>query len=393
MGLGPWKNKMEWPLPWLQPKPELKVFGFQITPVYKKTLERCWVECFTGFHNTLMSWSSRQLETLVQRVEVLRIFATSKMWYKASALPLPSKFVKKFEADMVRFLWIGKLEKLKIDEIKNPVLSGGLNLPCIISRADSLFLSQTCRLLSVADSKQYIHLKYWLGLYVRDIFPDMGHGPHAEIMSPYFQHMRSLLTGGVILGDIDVGKLKLVTAKDLYKGFTTTFPPPKVIFKYDVEWLQVWMRLQCPVLDIMGREILFMIIHNIVANKDRVFKFNMTASPNCSICGVLQDNVHLFCECVNVREAWFWLRQRLLGLLPQDSGQTSNFEFINLMFPSSMMDSEVVWMLGVYVQLVWNNIMCKKKYLTQSQVKTECAQQYISHHASKRPTLAHIIGL
>ena len=106
----------------------------------------------------------------------------------------------------------------------------------------------------------------------------MGAGQHAEIISPYFQHMKSLLTGGVILGDIDVKKLKLVTAKNLYKGFSSTFPPPKVIYKYDVDW--VWTRLQNPVLDMMGREILFLIIHNIVANKDRVFKFKMTASPN-----------------------------------------------------------------------------------------------------------------
>ena len=294
LGLGPWKGREEWPLPWLQPKPELKIFGFQVTPFYKKTLERSWSECFVGFNKTLMSWSSRQLETLGQRVEVLRVFATSKLWYKASALPIPSNFVKKFEAAMVKFLWIGKLEKLKIDEIKNPVMSGGLNLPCIISKADSLFLSQTCRLLRNPASQQYKHIKYWLGLYVGDLFPDMIPGPHAEIMSPYFQHMRALLTGAEILGDIDVKKLSLVTAKNLYKGFTSTFPPPKVTYKYDVEWEQVWSRLMNPVLDIMGREILFMIIHNIVANKDRVFKFNMIASPNCSTCGVAQDNV----QCV-----------------------------------------------------------------------------------------------
>ena len=51
----------------------------------------------------IMSWSARQLDTLVQRVEVIRLFATSKLWYKASALPLPVKFVKKFESAMFRF--------------------------------------------------------------------------------------------------------------------------------------------------------------------------------------------------------------------------------------------------------------------------------------------------
>ena len=148
MGLGPWRNKLVWPLPWLTVKNELKIFGFQICPTFKITLDRCWEECFTGFNNVLMSWSSRQLETLVQRVEVLRLFATSKLWYKASALPLSTKFAKKFESAMFRFLWIGKL-----DEIKNPVLAGGLNLPCVISKADCLFLSPK---LCVSHHKIYL---------------------------------------------------------------------------------------------------------------------------------------------------------------------------------------------------------------------------------------------
>ena len=80
MGLGLWRNRNNWPLPWLRVQSELKVFGFQITPVYKNTLERSWAECFLGFNKVLMSWSSRQLETLVQRVEVLRLFATSKLF-------------------------------------------------------------------------------------------------------------------------------------------------------------------------------------------------------------------------------------------------------------------------------------------------------------------------
>ena len=107
----------------------------------------------------------------------------------------------------------------------------------------------------------------------------MGPGPHAEILTPYFHNMKALLTGVVILGDIDVNKLKFVTARSLYMGYTSTLSPPKVVHKYDVVWEQVWTRLQNPVLDMMGREILFMIIHNSVDNKDRVFNFNMSVLP------------------------------------------------------------------------------------------------------------------
>ena len=249
MGLGAWRNKADWPLHWLQVKDELKIFGFQFKQSYKDTLERCWAECFLGFHKVLMSWSSRQLNTLVQRVEVIRIFATSKLWYKASALPLPAKYAKKFESSIFRFLWIGKLEKLKLDEIKNPVLQGGLSLPCVRSKADSLFLTQTCRLLSDPGNKQYKHIKYWLGLFVREYFPDMAIGPHAELISPYFFHMKSLLVAGLVLEDVNAKKLRRTTAKILYAGFTSSFPPPKIEYRYDVDWSQVWRRVQSPMLE------------------------------------------------------------------------------------------------------------------------------------------------
>ena len=127
-----------------------------------------------------------------------------------------------FESAIFRFLWIGKLEKLKLDELKNSASAGGLNLPCVLSKADSLFLSQTCRLLTIPESRQYKHIKYWLGLYVKEYFPDMAQGPHSEIISTYFMHMKSLLLEGLVVGDIIATNLKKTTSKALYAGFTFT---------------------------------------------------------------------------------------------------------------------------------------------------------------------------
>ena len=136
-----------------------------------------------------------------------------------------------------------------------------------------------------------------------------------------------------------------------------------------------------------------MVINNIMNNKDRMFKFNMAASPNCSSCKVIQDNVHLFCECLNVREAWFWLRQRFLAIMPPDSGTTSNFEFLNLMFQASTADGEIIWLLGIYLKLVWDTVICKKKNLSLNSVKTHCTLQYEIHQKSEKPPLGHIVGL
>ena len=135
----------------------------------------------------------------MQHVQVLKVFATSKLWYIASAILLPAAFVKKIESLMGSFPGVGKLERLQLDEVKNPVSAGGLSFPCVASKAKSLFLKQTCRIVMDPSSKEYGHVSYWFGLYVKDYFPRMAEGPHAEIVGHYFQHMRLLLVEGLVL--------------------------------------------------------------------------------------------------------------------------------------------------------------------------------------------------
>ena len=136
-----------------------------------------------------------------------------------------------------------------------------------------------------------------------------------------------------------------------------------------------------------------MVVNNIIANRDRLHnKFHMVPSPNCVSCNVLQDNVHLFCECLLVREAWFWVRQRILGILP-NSGRTSNFEFLNLMFENSSLDAEVIWIIGVYVQLVWEYEICKKKQLKLKTLQSEYQLKFNTHKHSRMPDLGYIVGL
>ena len=45
MGLGCWRGKLDWPLPWLRVVDMIKIFGFQVTPSCKKTLQLSWEAC------------------------------------------------------------------------------------------------------------------------------------------------------------------------------------------------------------------------------------------------------------------------------------------------------------------------------------------------------------
>ena len=83
----------------------------------------------------------------------------------------------------------------------------------------------------------------------------------------------------------------------------------------------------------------------------------------------------------------------MLGMLPPDGGITSNFEFLHLMFITRIFDNEIVWLIGVYMQFVWNNVTSKNKSLSPQIIKTECELKFASQHEANMPTLAHICGL
>ena len=128
----------------------------------------------------------RSLDTFQQKVDVLQIFGTFKLWYLCQVLPVPPQFSAKIKNIIWKFVCVGKLEKLALDETKNAREMGGLNIVCVRSKADALFLRQMCRILAEPG---YKHLKYWIGLYLEEALPDMGTGSHADRTPAYFQHL------------------------------------------------------------------------------------------------------------------------------------------------------------------------------------------------------------
>ena len=80
-------------------------------------------------------------------------------------------------------------------------------------------------------------------------------------------------------------------------------------------------------------------------------------------------------------------------MLPSLYRRSSNFEFLNLMFESDVLENEVIWIIGVYVQLVWDTVICKKKHLRIEKMKSEISLKYLTHQRSNMPDLGYIVGL
>ena len=85
---------------------------------------------------------------------------------------------------------------LTLAELSHPEKEGGLGLKHIQSKADSLFLRQTCRMMNWKKSG-YCHISYWLGNAMEGRL-NLHDGPRMFSEPPYlYTHMEKLLKKGL----------------------------------------------------------------------------------------------------------------------------------------------------------------------------------------------------
>jgi exonuclease III len=354
MGFGQWSNRDLWPLPWLKCVTDMKVFGFYICQDYPNMLKRNWELAVESVRKAVYSFDLRVLNTIHQRVDVLNVFVCPKLWYKCAVLPMPSDVAKKLESIMIKFLWRGKLEKLSLTEICNSKEDGGLGLVEIRSKADALLLKQTCRILSAQDRKCWSHLKYWTGLYFGRIFPSLRPGPHSERVPELYSQVKCLILEA--LEDNSAEEITKITAKEIYRQYTETLPPPKVVYKKEqVIWDSVWGNIHHPMFTVERREFLFLLTHNILPTGERIRRLNL-GDGECDCGGGVETPEHLFFTCVRTQSAWAWMRRKMETVAPA-ARVFSEQDFLKLDFKSKIL----LWLISFYFHFVWNTVKDNKK--------------------------------
>lgn len=390
MGIGTWKGKVNCPneVKWMKVVDEMKIFGFIVCPTYQKTLEKTWETVVRGFVKVLFSWQSRQLETLSQRVEAAKVFALSKLYYVAQVLPLPTKHRKNVEKSLSKFIFQGRHERLKLSEIENTIEQGGLGLPNIAVKADSLLTKQMCRMISLPGNTSFRLVGYWMGGALSDTgwgedFPQLADiGPVSHALSrdfPLHRYMVDTFVEAVGRGEVRNSNLKGVTTREIYKSrMSSSSTPPKVEIKYPLVNFPniVYPRVVPAVLEMKVRDVIFSIVHGIYKNRERLLqqgRVDNQLCPNqaCKNETLIQSVEHIFCKCYKVRAAWQWTRQKLTELWT-DHGPAvvaTNMEILMQMYPPCRKEVVVSFLLGTFLEQVHSEVMLKGKDLLVDTLK------------------------
>ena len=389
MGLGRWKGKQDWPLNYVKTEEELKIFGIILKESYRDMVKTNWIYRYDKFDRCLMSWATRNLPSLTSRVEVVRLYALSRIYYVASILPINKTMVKKIEGLTGKFVWKGWLLRVSIEEAKNPTSKGGLNLVCVHSMCNSLLISQFLRLLKNSDKKSLFLVAYWNGDSFCDLLPGLNFSPRLTIIPEYFSYIESLLIVSKTSGLITGSNWRHITNRMLYKDKASSFPIPKIELDIGYSYRNAWFFLNLPVFSSSDRDILYLVVHNKLPVRERLFRIGLNNDPYCDICchAPICDTVHFFCSCVRVGEVWKIIRAHLL-LWNMD---ISDSQLINFTFPRGANEKAAVWLLGHYIAKVWVDL--SKRAVDQLNSKEFFGYLQFKYRADKIGTWNQLRGL
>ena len=146
----------------------------------------------------------------------------------------------------------------------------------------------------------------------------------------------------------------------MYQSSLNTLPDSKTEMEAAASLSVVWKRLTNPSLSAEVKETLYLLVHNKLPTKERLFRIKTVDDPFCDRCGndAVCDRKHYFCSCESVSDAWNCVFDTLSLLLGQPVSQN---ELILLNFPRSHNDTEVTWLVGTYIHFVWKTFQERRK--------------------------------
>ena len=139
---------------------------------------------------------------------------------------------------------------------------------------------------------------------------------------------------------------------------------PKVVREAATDYGKVWRRLYMSVVDSGPRDIMFLLIHNKLPVPERLFRISARRDPYCETClGAEISNLeHFFCTCINASLLWTWIKNRIKVLFL--SADASDWHLLNLLFPHSQYETEVVWLISNYVWFIWENTVVRSESIS-----------------------------
>ena len=137
-------------------------------------------------------------------------------------------------------------------------------------------------------------------------------------------------------GQIDEDNWRVVRNKDIYAMMCADLGAPAIERKHGFSLTHSWRNLYNDCLLSSARELIFLLIHNKLLVKERLFHIRQAIDPYCQFCmdhnvgAIICDIDHYFCSCSRISKIWCVLKSLILKLLDMDEDLVSDSIILRL---------------------------------------------------------------
>ena len=213
----------------------------------------------------------------------------------------------------------------------------------------SLYIFKTI----LASKENYTFLKYFCAIRINPLFNIRELPDNLCYVSPWY--FNDIIFN--VRRSVHIKNFPCIKSSDMYK-FLLPKSIPTVQDKYNFKWEKIWPRTTFKYIKLHERDVLFKFLHGILPNKKRLYQMKQSNSPLCPHCNVIEDNSHMFLNCIKIQDILKYFKTVL--------NDTCNVEHVNIekllyldikLRTKKQMNTAIVLSVN-YISTVWYN-RCK----------------------------------
>lgn len=280
---------------------ELKILGviFNKKGISSENLKKTE----SKIEQVLGMWKNVNLNT-IERIVACKTFALSKLWYLASFMIIPEKYIKKYESSIYKFIWNGAIEYIKRDTLILPFNQGGLNMFCIKAKLETIIFQQFKQVVLCHEKSSYQLSVYWTKFNLRELklknFNLIPCGDDSQ-RSIYYTKMIETVNKIKKLDKNYIKNIESYSSKKTYEFLVKDYyiKPNIESFPIQVEWSKIYNDIHTRIKDNNSRTINYKILMDALPLNNRIVK----NKDKCYFCKRFkEDRDHLFINCQITRD-------------------------------------------------------------------------------------------
>ena len=250
----------------------------------------------------------------------------SILWYRATILNIPTRFVTQLNSLLRSFMWNNKMHLIRQETLELPTLKGGIELVSMTTKVKAFRIKHVLDLIFDKKRAEWKALaRYWLGIRLKAMDDVKQYidwrGPFAETPNHFYQKCFELFKQFMKLYKQLRNPIELcqLTTKYIYDTLLSTQRVIPNVEQHNplIKFNIIYKSFTTVKLQSHDLNFAYQVIHRAINVRSKLKKFHIITDDTCPLCHQTSETIeHLFVHCPRIQLAKHYLETILSTTIP-----------------------------------------------------------------------------